>query len=69
VIVDLSDVTFLDSTALGALAAEARALRERGGALSVVCDDPGTLRVLDMTGLAGFFGVRQTLREAVEAAS
>jgi anti-sigma B factor antagonist len=64
-IVDLTEVTFLDSTALGALLAEARARRAHGDELALVCDDPRTLRALQVTGLESVFQVHRTLREAL----
>jgi anti-sigma B factor antagonist len=68
-IVDLTDVTFLDSTALGALLAEARTRRVQGGELVLVCDDPRTLRALEVTGLQSVFEVHRTLRAAIGEAA
>lgn len=64
-ILDLTDVTFLDSTALAALVAEARERRADGRRLVVVCDNRNTLRTLEVTGLLPFFRVEPSLREAV----
>jgi anti-sigma B factor antagonist len=69
-IVDLTDVTFLDSTALGTLLATARARQASGDELVLVCDDPRTLRALEITGLRTVFELHRTLRDALgEAAS
>jgi anti-sigma B factor antagonist len=68
-IVDLTDVTFLDSTALGVLMAEARSRRQHGDVIALVCDDPRTLRALEVTGLQSVFEVHRTLRGALGEAS
>ena len=56
VIVDLSQVTFLDSTALGTLVGALRRMRERGGELRVVLPPPPALRIFELTGLDAVFG-------------
>jgi anti-sigma B factor antagonist len=68
-IVDLTDVTFLDSTALGTLLAEARNRRAKGDELALVCDDPRTLRTLEVTGLGTVFELHRTLRDALDEAA
>jgi anti-sigma B factor antagonist len=68
-IVDLTEVTFLDSTALGTLLAEARSRRAGGDELVLVCDDPRTLRALEVTGLRAVFEVHRTLRDALDGAA
>src|SRR2546428_2839769 len=50
-LVDLLDVTFLDSTALGAIAATARELFQCGGRILLVTDSPHTLRAPSLTGI------------------
>src|SRR3954451_12778258 len=65
-IVDLTDVTFLDSTALGTLLAEARTRRASGDELVLVCDDRRTLRALEVTGLQTVFELHRTLRDALD---
>jgi len=66
VIVDLSGVSFIDSTALGVLAATAKLLRRHGEELVVATDDPRLVRLLEVTGLRGLLSVERTLAEAVE---
>src|SRR3954451_21766092 len=61
-IVDLTEVTFLDSSALGALLAQARTRRDQGEELALVCNDPRTLRALEVTGLQSVFELHRTLR-------
>jgi anti-anti-sigma factor len=52
VIVDLSDVDFLDSSGLSVFVRAHRRLREAGGALVLRSPNPGVRRVLELTGLA-----------------
>lgn len=65
VLVDLSGVTFIDSTALGVLVHKARSLRGRARSLAVVANDPRTLRVFEITGLARLFAIHPTVYDAL----
>lgn len=67
-IVDLTGIVFIDSTALGVLVAAAKQLRGRGAELVVATDDPRLRKLLEITGLLGTFGYERTLAEAVEHA-
>lgn len=51
VVVDLADVTFIDSTGLGVLAASGKRAVALGGSLGVVNARPAVQRVLHITGL------------------
>jgi anti-sigma B factor antagonist len=51
VVVDLTEVTFLDSTALGVLAGRYRELRARGGSIAVICNNPNVLETLEIAGV------------------
>lgn len=57
VVVDLSDVTLLDSTALGVLVAALRRLRASDGTLVLVVTDDHVRKVLRITGLEKLFPV------------
>jgi anti-sigma B factor antagonist len=62
VVVDLSNVTFLDSTGIGVLVNALRHLRMRKGALVLVCPTERILRPFQITGLVGhlrIFGSRE----------
>lgn len=65
-IVDLSGVGFIDSTALGVLVAAAKLVRSGGGAFVVVSSDPRIVRLLEITGLTLLFALRKTLAEALD---
>jgi anti-sigma B factor antagonist len=64
-VVDLTAVSFLDSTGLGALV-EARALTsEQGGTLPLVCTQDRILKLFTITGLDGVFAIHPTLDAAL----
>ncbi len=65
VVVDLLGVTFIDSTALGALIGGLRACRESGISLRLVIADPRILKVFEITGLDTVFSVMPTLEDAI----
>jgi anti-sigma B factor antagonist len=50
-IVDLNQVTFIDSTGLGVLIGAARRAAGRGATLHAVCDQPQTRKLLWLTGV------------------
>lgn len=56
VVVDLSDVTFIDSTGVSALVGLARRCREHGGSARLVGPRRSVARVLDMTGAGALLG-------------
>ncbi len=69
VIVDLSGVTFIDSTALGVLVSGAKRVRPRNGNLDIVCTDENIIRIFEITGLDRIFGIYPDRDEALKAAS
>ena len=69
VLLDLSGVGFIDSTALGVIVQETKRLEGRGVALTLVTDDPRTLRVLEVTGLDRVMRRYATLHDALSAHS
>ena len=64
---DLTDTTFLDSTALGVLIGAVKRLRSRDGVLTIVNTDPNIAKTFEITGLDQIFTIRPTRDEAVEA--
>jgi anti-sigma B factor antagonist len=56
-LIDLSDVTFIDATALGMLTSTRRELAQRGGTLGFVAYGSTFLRLCRATGLAVPFGL------------
>jgi anti-sigma B factor antagonist len=65
-IVDLSAISFIDSTALGVVLKHVTRLAARGGSLIVVSNDPRVARLLRITGLQGRIATRTTLQEALD---
>ena len=66
-VVDLLDVSFMDSTGLGVLVGALRRVRETGGELVLVCAEGAVRRVLGITGLDQLFPVRSSVAEAISA--
>jgi anti-anti-sigma factor len=66
-VIDLSDVTFIDSTGLGILVGERRRLRERGGSVRVVCGPGIARRVLHLTAVDRLIDIHDTVEAAVAA--
>lgn len=67
VVVDLSETTFLDSTALGVLIGTVKRLRARDGRLTLVNTDPNIARTFDITGLDQIFTICKTRDDAIAA--
>lgn len=67
-IVDLSAVTFMDSTALGVLIGIRRTLK-LGSRLAIVCTDPEVLKIFEISGLDAVFQIFPTFDEANSYAS
>ena len=67
VAIDLSEVSFLDSTALGVLIGAVKRLRSRGGALAVVNTDSSIAKTFEITGLDQIFTIVSSRAEALEA--
>ena len=67
VVVDLSETTFLDSTALGVLIGAVKRLRSRDGRLTIVNVDDNIAKTFEITGLDQIFPISPTRAEAVKA--
>jgi anti-sigma B factor antagonist len=65
VVVDLTDVSFLDSTGLGALVSARTAAGQAGGSLPVVCTHERILKLFTITGLDGVFQIHSTVADAL----
>ena len=67
VVIDLSEVPFMDSAGLGALIGGIRRAREHGGEVAVACSRPTLTRLLHTTGFDRIVPVTVTLEDAVAA--
>lgn len=68
VILDLTEVPFVDSTALGTIVASTKKMRAQQRELSVVAGNPVVARALSITGLDRVFSVHRSLAEAITSA-
>ncbi len=66
-VIDLSEVPFMDSAGLGALIGGIRRAREHGGEVAVACSRPTLTRLLHTTGFDRIVPVTETLEAAIEA--
>ena len=66
-IVNLSEVQFMDSAGLGALIGGIRKVRENEGRIAVFCDRANITRLLHTTGFDRIVPVKDVLAEAVSA--
>ena len=65
VLVDLSEISFIDSAALVVLVRETKRLQSRGRSLVLVTNDPRTRRILEVTGLDRVLRAYATLQDAL----
>jgi anti-anti-sigma factor len=67
VLIDLSEVPFMDSAGLGALIGGIRRAREADGEVTVACSRPTLTRLLHTTGFDRIVPVTETVDDAIEA--
>jgi anti-sigma B factor antagonist len=58
IVVDLTKVSFVDSTALSVLVSALKRLRQAGGDLELASPNPSVRRVFEITGLTRLFTIR-----------
>jgi anti-sigma B factor antagonist len=63
-VVDLSETTFMDSTALGVLVGTNRTLGA-SGRIAIVCTRSNVIKIFEFSGMDGVFGVFTTLDDAL----
>jgi len=64
-VLDLSQCTFLDSSAVRVLVSSVRDSEAAGGSLALVVTDPGILRVLEISGIDTMIPVHDNLDAAL----
>ena len=65
-VIDLGEVDFIDSVALGVLANAMKRLRALGGGLAVISSNQQIVRVFEITGLDRLVVIAPSLSEALE---
>lgn len=63
-LIDLTDVEYLDSTGLGIMVGAAKRANDRNGDIAIVCHRPTVLRVFEISGTKELLNVVPTLAEA-----
>ena len=66
-LIDMSEVPFVDSAGLGALIGGIRRAREVGGDVAVCCNRPTLVRLLHTTGFDRIVTVTDTMEEAARS--
>jgi anti-sigma B factor antagonist len=66
-VVDMSEVEFLDSTGLGVLVGGLKKVRAHDGSLQLVCNQDRLLKIFRITGLAKVFVIHDTAEAALTA--
>ena len=66
-VLDLSDVTFIDSTAIGVVAGAVEKLDEAGGSLAVVSTHEKVVQIFEITGLDSVITLHASREEALAA--
>jgi anti-sigma B factor antagonist len=66
-VVDLTDVSFMDSTGLGVLVGRLKLVRVTNGSLQLVCSSERILKVFSITGLDKVFQIFASVDNALAA--
>ncbi len=66
IVLDLSEVSFIDSTALGAILLGARRLRQARGGMAIVSASPTTIKLLSLVGVDRVVPVYPSVDRALE---
>jgi anti-sigma B factor antagonist len=64
-VLDLTDVTFIDSTGLSVLLSALRQVTLAGGRMALVCSNPTVLRLFEITRLDSTFAIHAELEPAL----
>jgi anti-sigma B factor antagonist len=67
IVLDLSQVTYIDSCGLGALVGKFVSVRRKGGDLKLLNPSPRSERVIDISGLMNVFETFESEAEAVSS--
>ena len=67
IVMNLDEVTFLDSTGLGVMVGRLKAVRDVGGDMHLVCTTARIMRVMAITSLDEVFTIHASTEDAVAA--
>jgi anti-sigma B factor antagonist len=68
-VIDLSGVTFIDSTGIGVLVGALKRAREHGQSFVLASPQRRVRRIFEITGLLGVFSLCETVEEAIARAA
>lgn len=68
-VVDLTETTFIDSTALHVFLDAKKRVHAKGGELVVVCPSPHVRRIFEITGIDGLLRLCDSVESALETLS
>jgi anti-sigma B factor antagonist len=66
ILLDLTEVEFIDSTVINSLYGAAPRIRQYGGDLAIVVSDTPAARVLDLAGIDVMYRIAKTRKKALE---
>jgi len=66
-VINLERVRYIDSTGLGVLIGGLKRVREHGGTVNLVCNNPQIKKIFDITGLVKIFGIYDSEDAALKA--
>ena len=69
IVLDLEDVTYIDSSGLGVMVAKFVSVRRKGGDVKLLHLTPRSYRIMDITGLLGVFQAFESETDAVSSFS
>lgn len=65
-IVNLENVSYIDSTGLGVLIGALKKVKEHDGAIKLICTNMQLKKIFDITGLVKIFGIYDNEEEALK---
>ena len=68
IIIDFTEVSFIDSTSLGVVVTGVKGIKAHGGTLGIVCPDESLRAIFVTTGLDHILGIYRSRAEALSAA-
>ncbi|MEW6555669.1 MAG: STAS domain-containing protein [Actinomycetota bacterium] len=66
-VIDLTELEFMDSTGLGVLVAALKKTTTEGGSIRLICDKRNILKVFTITGLDKVFAIYDNLQRCLDA--